>query len=344
MTGASWTIGNIEEIKKSKDYPRRSYYCNLFMQYDFFDRVGEIIRRAEIRGANPSILSELRAKYWSKKDAYRLEADVKNDIRQNNLSSARLKLEDYEEKARAAGLNPSLTRNKLELTRAGQDYREALQRAHDELAQGRFQSANLECEKAEAIRISSATRQLRKQILDGKRRADWMIRGERALHEGDPAAAEKAFASANEIAPSPETEKRIRTARAARLIQEAREAIAMGDLLTAERNLRRSRWELEGSAWGLPNPEAKRLLEHMKPAFEAARLARNGDRAMARGEYTEAVRLYEKALPALPAPADDIVQAKLIKARKATTGAHKAGRKSGGRVRIVIPPKKKKKN
>jgi len=42
MTGASWTVGNIAEIVKSKDYPTRSYYCNLFMQYDFFDRVGEM--------------------------------------------------------------------------------------------------------------------------------------------------------------------------------------------------------------------------------------------------------------------------------------------------------------
>ena len=42
MTGASWTVGNIEEIKKTKEYPTRSYYCNLFMQFDFFDRVGEM--------------------------------------------------------------------------------------------------------------------------------------------------------------------------------------------------------------------------------------------------------------------------------------------------------------
>ncbi len=42
MTGASWTIGNIEEIKKSKNYPTRSYYCNLFMQFDFFERMGEM--------------------------------------------------------------------------------------------------------------------------------------------------------------------------------------------------------------------------------------------------------------------------------------------------------------
>ena len=42
MTGVSWLVGNIEEIEKSKDYPKRSYYCNLYMQYDFFERVGEM--------------------------------------------------------------------------------------------------------------------------------------------------------------------------------------------------------------------------------------------------------------------------------------------------------------
>jgi 2-aminoethylphosphonate-pyruvate transaminase len=42
MTGVSWMVGKIEEIEKSKDYPKRSYYCNLFMQYDFFKRVGEM--------------------------------------------------------------------------------------------------------------------------------------------------------------------------------------------------------------------------------------------------------------------------------------------------------------
>jgi len=42
MTGVSWTVGKIEEVVKSRDYPTRSYYCNLFMQYDFFERVGEM--------------------------------------------------------------------------------------------------------------------------------------------------------------------------------------------------------------------------------------------------------------------------------------------------------------
>ena len=42
MTGLSFIIGNEEEIRKSKDYPKRSYYCNLFLQYDFFKKTGEM--------------------------------------------------------------------------------------------------------------------------------------------------------------------------------------------------------------------------------------------------------------------------------------------------------------
>ncbi len=42
MTGLSFIVGNREIIEKSKDYPTRSYYCNLYMQYDFFERTGEM--------------------------------------------------------------------------------------------------------------------------------------------------------------------------------------------------------------------------------------------------------------------------------------------------------------
>lgn len=42
MTGLSFIIGNEEEVRKSKDYPKRSYYCNLYLQYDFFERTGEM--------------------------------------------------------------------------------------------------------------------------------------------------------------------------------------------------------------------------------------------------------------------------------------------------------------
>ncbi len=42
FTGLSFVVGNREIIEKSKDYPRRSYYCNLYLQYDFFERTGEM--------------------------------------------------------------------------------------------------------------------------------------------------------------------------------------------------------------------------------------------------------------------------------------------------------------
>lgn len=42
MAGLSFVIGNEEIIRKSKDYPKRSYYCNLYMQYDYFEKTGEM--------------------------------------------------------------------------------------------------------------------------------------------------------------------------------------------------------------------------------------------------------------------------------------------------------------
>lgn len=42
MTGVSFIVGKREMIERSKEYPQRSYYCNLFLQYDFFERTGEM--------------------------------------------------------------------------------------------------------------------------------------------------------------------------------------------------------------------------------------------------------------------------------------------------------------
>lgn len=42
MAGASWVVGKREEIEKSKNYRPRSYYCNLSLQYDFFERAREM--------------------------------------------------------------------------------------------------------------------------------------------------------------------------------------------------------------------------------------------------------------------------------------------------------------
>lgn len=42
MAGLSFIIGNRNIIEASKDYPKRSYYCNLFLQYDYFEKTGEM--------------------------------------------------------------------------------------------------------------------------------------------------------------------------------------------------------------------------------------------------------------------------------------------------------------
>lgn len=42
FTGLSFVIGNEEIIKKSKDYPKRSYYCNLYLQFEYFEKTGQM--------------------------------------------------------------------------------------------------------------------------------------------------------------------------------------------------------------------------------------------------------------------------------------------------------------
>ncbi len=42
MTGLSFIVGNKKIIEKSKNYPKRSYYCNLFLQYDYFEKTGQM--------------------------------------------------------------------------------------------------------------------------------------------------------------------------------------------------------------------------------------------------------------------------------------------------------------
>lgn len=42
MTGVSFVIGKRSLIERSAQYPRRSYYCNLYMQYKYFKEHGEM--------------------------------------------------------------------------------------------------------------------------------------------------------------------------------------------------------------------------------------------------------------------------------------------------------------
>lgn len=42
MTGLSFIIGKTDIIKASANYPKRSYYCNLYLQYAYFEKTGEM--------------------------------------------------------------------------------------------------------------------------------------------------------------------------------------------------------------------------------------------------------------------------------------------------------------
>ncbi len=42
MAGLSFIIGKKDLIEQSKHFPTRSYYCNLFLQYEYFNKTGEM--------------------------------------------------------------------------------------------------------------------------------------------------------------------------------------------------------------------------------------------------------------------------------------------------------------
>ncbi len=42
MAGLSFIVGNRAVIEVSKAYPKRSYYCNLYLQYEYFEKTGEM--------------------------------------------------------------------------------------------------------------------------------------------------------------------------------------------------------------------------------------------------------------------------------------------------------------
>ena len=67
FTGLSFIVGNRSIIEKSKDYPKRSYYCNLYMQYDFFERTGEMHFTPPVQ----TIYATLQAlrEYWQEGEA-----------------------------------------------------------------------------------------------------------------------------------------------------------------------------------------------------------------------------------------------------------------------------------
>lgn len=63
MTGLSFVIGRRDIIGASKDYPRRSYYCNLGRHYDYFERTGEMEFTPPVQTVYAAI--QAMKEYWA---------------------------------------------------------------------------------------------------------------------------------------------------------------------------------------------------------------------------------------------------------------------------------------
>ena len=75
MSGCSFVIGKRKIIEESKNYPKRSYYCNLYMQYECFQRT----RQMHFTPPVQVIYSALQAvrEYWDEGETKKNERHMK---------------------------------------------------------------------------------------------------------------------------------------------------------------------------------------------------------------------------------------------------------------------------
>lgn len=71
FTGLSFIVGRKAIIEESAKYPKRSYYTNLFLQYDFFERTGEMHFTPPVQ----TIYATLQAlkEYWAEGETAKWE-------------------------------------------------------------------------------------------------------------------------------------------------------------------------------------------------------------------------------------------------------------------------------
>lgn len=71
FTGLSFVIGNRAMIEESRNYPKRSYYCNLYLQYDYFERTGEMHFTPPVQTIYAAI--QALKEYWAEGETARWE-------------------------------------------------------------------------------------------------------------------------------------------------------------------------------------------------------------------------------------------------------------------------------
>ena len=67
MTGLSFVVGNRAMIEASKNYPKRSYYCNLYLQYEFFEKTGQMHFTPPVQTIYAAV--QALKEYWAEGEA-----------------------------------------------------------------------------------------------------------------------------------------------------------------------------------------------------------------------------------------------------------------------------------
>lgn len=80
FTGLSFVVGRTALIEKSKEYTTRSYYCNLYLQYDFFEKTGEMHFTPPVQTVYAT--AQAIKEYWAdgEEKRYQRHVDVWNAI------------------------------------------------------------------------------------------------------------------------------------------------------------------------------------------------------------------------------------------------------------------------
>ena len=63
MAGLSFVIGRRDLLEAAREYPRRSYYCNLCRQYEYFERTGEMEFTPPVQTVSAAV--QAMAEYWA---------------------------------------------------------------------------------------------------------------------------------------------------------------------------------------------------------------------------------------------------------------------------------------
>lgn len=264
---------------------------------------------AREQGAESFRIQELQTRMWDKKDNERLVTEGMEALAREDFTAAERAFAAYEEQVGKDGADAGSLREALESAKRDYRYRQSLKESRRYLLRDDFASALGSLGQAEAIRITSETRDLRKEIIDAKNRFEWILTGDEALLARDYNLAVSSYERASETSPTAEVEAKLKTARAHLFLEQAKSTIAAGDVLASEDLLRNSLYNAD-------TDEARRQVDRYAPAFEAARLAKRGDAALAANQFEEAEQLFRSALPQLPESARKDVQDKILQARR----------------------------